>query len=52
MFSNYRELVRPADAEKWFAVGPAAVEAVKEARRKAAEEQPSNVIALQEKAAA
>jgi integrase len=22
VFSNYRELVRPADAEKWFAIGP------------------------------
>jgi hypothetical protein len=22
VFSNYRELVRPADAAKWFATGP------------------------------
>jgi hypothetical protein len=51
IFKHFRELVRPADAEKWFAVTPTAVEAVKEARQKA-EEQPSNVIALQEKAAA
>jgi integrase len=38
VFSNYRELVRPADAEKWFAVTHEAVEAVKAAREKAAEE--------------
>ena len=36
VFSNYRELVRPADAEKWFAVTPEAVEAVKAAREKGA----------------
>jgi integrase len=38
VFSNYRELVRPADAEKWFAVTPEAVEAVKAARENAAAE--------------
>jgi len=42
IFSNYRELVRPVDAQKWFSVTPASVEAVKEARAaaedKAAEE--------------
>jgi hypothetical protein len=38
VFSNYRELVRPADAEKWFAVTPETVEAVKAAREKSAAE--------------
>jgi integrase len=38
VFSNYRELVRPADAEKWFAVTPETVEAVKAAREKGAAE--------------
>lgn len=38
VFSNYRELVRPADAEKWFAVTPESVQAVKLAREKAAAE--------------
>ena len=37
VFSNYRELVRPADAEKWFAVTPASVEAAKAAREAGAE---------------
>jgi integrase len=37
VFSNYRELVRPADAEKWFAVTPASVEATKAARESGAE---------------
>ena len=32
VFSNYRELVRPADAEKWFGITPASVEAAKAAR--------------------
>ncbi len=36
VFSNYRELVRAADAEKWFAITPEAVEAVKMARQKGA----------------
>jgi hypothetical protein len=34
---NYRELVRPVDAEKWFAVTPASVEAAKAARESGAE---------------
>jgi integrase len=38
VFSNYRELVRPVDAEKWFAVTPEAVEAVKAGREKSAAE--------------
>jgi integrase len=32
IFQHYRELVRAADAEKWFAVTPASVEAAKAAR--------------------
>jgi integrase len=43
VLSNYRELVRLADAEKWFAVTPEAVEAVKAAREKSAAE---NVVAM------
>ena len=38
VFSNYRELVRTADEEKWFAVTPETVEAVKAAREKSAAE--------------
>jgi hypothetical protein len=36
VFSNYRELVRPADAEKWFGITPGAVEAAKAARESGA----------------
>jgi len=32
MLSNHRELVRAADAEKWFGITPEAVEAAKMAR--------------------
>jgi hypothetical protein len=46
IFKHYRELVRPADAQKWYAVTPAAVEAIKEARRKASEENPNNVVPI------
>jgi integrase len=56
VFSNYRELVRPADAEKWFAVTPEAVEGVKSLRtatmQKAAEERPANVVDLPKDTAA
>ena len=38
VFSNYRELVRTADAEKWFSITSEAVEAIKVAREKAAAE--------------
>ncbi len=38
VFSNYRELVRPADAEKWFGITPESVEVVKAAREKSAAE--------------
>ena len=37
IFRHYRELVRPADAEKWFAVTSASVEAAKAAREGGAE---------------
>jgi hypothetical protein len=36
VFSNYRELVRTVDAEKWFGITPEAVEAVKATREKGA----------------
>src|SRR5207302_1111246 len=38
VFSNYRELVRAADAEKWFGITPESVEAVKAAREESAVE--------------
>ena len=38
VFNNYRELVRAADAEKWFGIAPETVKAVKVAREKAAAE--------------
>lgn len=38
VFRNYRELVRAADAEKWFGITPEAVEAAKPAREKDASE--------------
>src|SRR6266481_6057517 len=34
VFSNYRGLVRAADAQKWFGITPEAVEAAKAAREK------------------
>ena len=37
IFRHYRELVRPADAEKWFAVTPASIDAAK-AEREAGKE--------------
>ncbi len=36
VFSNYREIVRPADAEKWFGITPEAVEAAKVDRQNGA----------------
>ncbi len=47
VFSNYRELVRPVDARKWFAITPASVAAAKAAREKY-----SKIIALPKAAAA
>jgi hypothetical protein len=48
VFSNYRELVRPKDAEGWFALTPASVQAAAEVRaeKKETTEQPSNVVPL------
>ena len=43
IFQHYRELVRPMDAEKWFAVTPASAEAAKAARQSGAE---SNIVKL------
>jgi hypothetical protein len=37
IFQHYRELVRPTDAEKWFAVTPANIDAEK-AEREAGKE--------------
>ena len=34
VFSNYRELDRPADAEKWFGITPKTVQAWKKAQEK------------------
>jgi hypothetical protein len=36
IFRHYREQVRPADAEKWFGIAPATVEAAKAARESGA----------------
>ena len=49
VFSNYREIVRPADAEKWFGITPEAVEAAKAARESGA---AGNIMALPKDAAA
>jgi cytochrome c1 len=49
VFSNYRELVRPADAEKWFGVTPASVEAAKAARESGAD---GKIVRLPKQAAA
>jgi hypothetical protein len=50
VFSNYRELVRPADAEKWFAVTPETVEALR--KQRASSQKPANVLDLPKTAAA
>ena len=47
VFSNYRELVRPVDAKKWFAITPASVTAAK-----AEWEKHSKIITLPKAAAA
>jgi hypothetical protein len=36
VFGHYRELVRAMDAEKWFGITPASVEAAKAARESGA----------------
>lgn len=49
VFPNYREIVRPADAEKWFGITPEAVEAAKAARESGA---AGKIVALPKEAAA
>ena len=49
IFQHYRELVRPVDAEKWFAVTAESVAAAKAAREAAAE---SKIVPLPKTAAA
>ncbi len=49
IFRHYRELVRPTDAEKWFAVTLASVQAAKAAREAGAE---SKIIPIPKTAAA
>lgn len=51
VFSNYRELVRAADAEKWFGITPEAVDAARVSRQ-ASDGKPANVVALPVVAAA
>ena len=52
VFSNYRELVRPKDAEAWFGLKPASVEASQKQRTNAAgqkttaSQMPGNVVPL------
>jgi hypothetical protein len=49
IFGHYRELVRAADAEKWFGITPEAVVAAKGARQAGAE---GKIVALPKVAAA
>lgn len=49
VFSNYRELLRPAEGEKWFGITPGAVEAAKAARQNRA---AGKIVALPKEAAA
>jgi len=49
VFSNYRELVRPADAEKWFGITPASVA---EIRDRAEREKAARIVAFPATAAA
>ncbi|MGO9200003.1 MAG: hypothetical protein ACLQM8_05620 [Limisphaerales bacterium] len=51
VFSNYREVVRPAEGEKWFGITPGAVEAAKAARQ-AIGDKPANVVDMPNTAAA
>jgi integrase len=53
VFSNYREIVRPAAAKKWFAITPESVKAAAEARRSGqakaepkSEAAPTNIVSL------
>ena len=49
IFRHYRELVRAVDAEKWFAITPASVDAAKAARENGAAEK---IVALPKEASA
>ena len=49
IFGHYRELVRAMDAEKWFEITPASVEAAKAARESGA---AGKIVALPKMAAA
>jgi hypothetical protein len=49
IFRHYRELVGPMDAEKWFAVTPASVEAAKAVRESGAK---GRIVKLPKQAAA
>jgi hypothetical protein len=49
IFGHYRELVRAMDAENWFGITPASVEAAKAARESGAE---GKIVALPKSAAA
>jgi hypothetical protein len=49
VFSNYRELVRPTDAEKWFAIKPESTKALREQAEKARQ---AKIVAFPAKAAA
>ena len=49
IFGHYRELVRAMDAEKWFGITPASVEAAKAARESVPE---GKIVALPKSAAA
>jgi hypothetical protein len=52
VFSNYRELVRPKDAEGWFGVTLAGVDAIKEARAAAQRAAEEKIVRLPVQAAA
>ena len=52
VFSNYRELVRPKDAEAWFGLTPASVKAARKKRvrpdkqKARMDRKPENVVVL------
>jgi len=52
VFSNYRELVRAKDAEKWFGITPEAVEEARKRRSEASGQRPANVLDLAKAVAA
>jgi hypothetical protein len=51
IFGHYRELVRAMDAEKWFAITPEVVEAVKKRRIEGNGQRSANVVVLPKAAA-